>query len=90
LEPVWKFDVTRSWLGNTKSEAERKQKENDSTNYEFELECLNPRVLMCSDKHDSFYVMCSMLLKMSDFVGHNSFRWDPVQKITSISDVECF
>ena len=80
-DPVWKFDITRSWLGESKSEAEHKQKANESTNYELELECLNPTALMCLDKHDSFYVMCSMLLKMSDLLNSQvSFRWDPIQQ----------
>ena len=88
-EPVWKFDVTRSWLGNTKSEAEMKQKEGDLTNYEVELECLNPRLLMCAEKYDSFYVMCSMLLKMRDFINYHDFKWEPIPKIL-INNIDSF
>jgi hypothetical protein len=79
-EPLWKFDITRSWTGNTKTEAEQKQKRGDTT-YEVELECLNPRALMISVQHDSFYVMCSMLLKVRDLIiyaGCPDFKWSPI------------
>lgn len=79
-DPIWKFDVTRSWTGYSKTDAEHKQRKNESTVYEIELECLNPITLMkCSEKHNSFYVMCSMLLKMADLLNSpTSFRWDPI------------
>lgn len=92
-EPIWKFDITRSWTGHSKSEAEMKQK-NGETNYEIELECLNPRAAMVSPKHDSFYVMTSLLLKMKDFIlytdGSEDFRWQPLNKTFQSTEVGCF
>jgi hypothetical protein len=77
-DPIWRFDITRSWLGNTKSEAEMKQKNGDTT-YELELECLNPKAVMVSPKHDAFYVSCSMLLKMRDLIMCDTFKWEPIK-----------
>jgi hypothetical protein len=79
-EPLWRFDVTYSWAGGSKSEAELKQRAKDTT-YELELECLNPKaVMMMSPKHDTFYVLCSMLLKLKDFVAPGTqparFKWE--------------
>jgi hypothetical protein len=92
-EPLWKFDVTRSWNGASRTEAELKQKNGDII-YELELECLNPRGLMVSPQHDSFYVACSMLLKMKDFLTHagsTEFKWEPIQRPpVSTHDVQCF
>ena len=90
--PVWKFDITRSWTGKTKTEAEKKQKNGDTV-FEIELECLNPKALMVSPKHDSFYVACSMLLKMTDLVvlvNGPKFKWEPVIRPTMAPDVSCF
>ena len=80
-EPIWRFDITRSWSGNSRTEAELK-KISEQTNYEMELECLNPQSLMVSPSHDSVYVICSLLLKMKDFVTNpknDDFKWVPVQ-----------
>lgn len=93
-EPLWRFDITRSWDGVSRSDAEMKQR-NGNTTFEVELECLNPRALMVSPKHDTFYVACSMLLKMKDFLSSattcaSDFKWDPIQKPAAMSDVECF
>jgi hypothetical protein len=91
-DPLWRFDITRSWSGLSRSEAEIKQKNSDTT-FEVELECLNPRALMVSAKHDSFYVACSMMLKMKDFLTYSSqsdFKWEPIQRPPPSRDVECF
>jgi hypothetical protein len=97
--PLWKFDITRSWTAATRSDAEMKQK-NGETTFEFELECLNPRALMLSPKHDSWYVACSLLMKMRDFMifannshskstnanespSFNDFKWEPVRGFSS-------
>jgi len=39
-KPLWSFDVTQSWSGKTRSEAEQKQK-TQTPQYEFEIECLD-------------------------------------------------
>ena len=92
-EPLWRFDITRSWDGVSRTEAETKQR-NGNTAFEVELECLNPRALMVSPKHDTFYVACSMLLKMKDFLSSvttvGDFKWDPIQKPSTVPDIECF
>ena len=89
--PMWKFDITRSWTAANRSDAEMKQK-NGETIYEIELECLNPQALMVSQKHDSWYVACSLLMKMRDFMTYANntqdkeksalfdFKWEPIQK----------
>jgi hypothetical protein len=94
--PIWSLDLTRSWTGKTKSEAEHKQKAGTTT-YELEIECLNPKALMITPKHDHFYVACSLLLKMKDFIyifqGTEGFKWDPIQKqLTATQEqvVACF
>ena len=88
--PLWKFDITRSWTAANRSDAEMKQK-NGETIYEIELECLNPRALMVSPKHDCWYVACSLLMKMRDFITYANnvqiedlsnqslldFKWEP-------------
>lgn len=90
-EPLWRFDITRSWNGASRSEAELKQRSGD-TIFEVELECLNPKALMVSPKHDTVYVACSMLLKMKDFLSSaDEFKWEPIQRNSSgAQDVECF
>lgn len=92
IDPIWRFDITRSWTGYSRTDAELKQRKGETT-YEFELECLNPRALMVTPKHDSFYVACSMLLKMKDFMDTTEkldFKWEPIQRIPQTFDVACF
>lgn len=95
-EPLWRFDVTRVWHGNTRTEAEQNQR-NGTTVYEIELELLNPQLLRISPSHDSYYAMCSLLLKMYDFIacvnGVDKFKWEPVispSQIQSMEDANCF
>jgi hypothetical protein len=77
--PIWKFDLTRCWYGTSKSEAEQNQKENYHTNYEIELECMDPHVLMSSETYDSVYVMTSMMLKISDLFENPHIRWEKIK-----------
>lgn len=93
-QPLWRFDITRSWSGNTKTQAELSQKMGNTT-YEVELECLDPHALMVSPQHDAFYVSCSMLLKMKDFLsydGSENFKWQPIEcsPALSLQFTECF
>lgn len=95
--PLWKFDITRSWTAANRTDAEMKQK-NGETTYELELECLNPRALMLLPKHDSWYVACSLLMKMRDFMIYandsisdesgthplTDFKWEPVRVLTHL------
>ena len=91
--PLWKFDITRSWTAATRSDAEMKQK-NGETTFELELECLNPRALMLTPKHNSWYVACSLLMKMRDFIifanqsslnesTFHDFKWEPIRGFSS-------
>jgi len=89
-EPLWRFDITRSWCGPDRSQAEWKQRQNDTT-YEVELECLNPRALMVTPQHDAFYVACSMLLKMKDLISSDvEFKWEPLGRPVAAPPVSCF
>lgn len=95
-KPIWRFDLTKSWSAPTKTQAEIKQRTEDPV-FEIELECINPMALMTSPKHDAFYVACSMLLKMKDFItflsNGETFKWSPAADYTNASlqsTVTCF
>jgi len=78
--PVWSIDFTRSWSGNTRSEAEIKQK-SEAPIYEIEVECLNPYAYMNLPQRNIEYLGLSLMMKMLDFVGPNSathFFWKPL------------
>jgi len=62
--PLWCYDLTRSWAGATKAEAEEKQKKGLTT-YEIELECLNVAAYMQYHRQDEIFAATSMLLKMT-------------------------
>lgn len=78
-KPVFRYDITRSWTGNSFSEAEQRQRKKE-TIYEFEIECLNLDEYMASSpSHDAYYVALSLVLKMADFIGErDQFAWRPV------------
>jgi hypothetical protein len=61
-DPVWSFDITRSWSGKTRAEAEKNQQQ-DRTTYEIEVECLNPIRYQQKAKQDENYTATSLLLK---------------------------
>ena len=76
--PIWSIDFTESWNGNTRTEAEMKQK-SGQTVYEIEVECLDPFTYMTDSKRDVYYLATSLMLKMRDFVGvDKAFHWDPL------------
>lgn len=61
-DPLWVFDMTRSWSGKTKTEVEQAQKM-DKTIYEIECEALNPVKYFNLAKQDELYASASLLLK---------------------------
>jgi len=65
-EPIWVFDMTLSWSGNTKSDAERKQY-STSPVYEIECECLSPIAYRLHKQEKRGFVARSLLLKLLDF-----------------------
>jgi hypothetical protein len=65
-ESVWVFDISLTWSGNTKEEAELSQR-NDLPTYEIECECLSPTGYRVQNGQTGEYVMRSLLLKMLDF-----------------------
>ena len=70
-KPMWSFDFTMSWIGSSKSDAESNQKSIPPT-CEIECECIEPFDYLSIVHHDDYYVACSILLKMADFLGSNS------------------
>lgn len=95
-KPIWRFDLTKSWAATTKTQAEMKQK-NEEPTFELELECLDPSALMTSPTRDSFYVACSLLLKVKDFItyvtqGNDMFKWIPAipKQSSEPANVRCF
>lgn len=81
LQPTWQFDVTLSWSGKTKTEAEAKQ-QSEPPVCEVECELLNPRHVLIENGKDDQYVAASLLCKMSDFVDHKyaPYMWTVVQR----------
>lgn len=81
LRPTWQFDVTFSWSGTNKTEAERQQKMHPPV-CEFECELVNPRYVLLETGKDDMYVASSLLLKMADFIPISSpqYRWQPVHR----------
>ncbi len=78
--PIWSLDFTKSWSGPSRSEAELKQRQNQTV-YEIEVECLDPHAYMNDPRRDQFYLATSLLLKMRDFLGAEApFHWEPVNR----------
>ena len=84
-EPLWVYDLTRSWSGSTKEEAENKQK-NDETQYEIECECLDAVRYMADvdpqfSRQDESYVATSLLLKMARMfdVEQSKYEMEPMR-----------
>lgn len=64
-KPVWRFDMTMSWCGDTKSDAEKTQR-NEAPIYEIECECLAPTAYRLHKHEQEKYVAKSLLLKLLD------------------------
>ena len=62
----WRFDLTKTWSGATRIEAE--QKMNSEPIYEVEVECIDPKSYLSQDYHTDQYVATSILVKLLDFV----------------------
>lgn len=77
--PIWAYDLTRSWSGKTRAEAEQRQKQDDTV-YEIELECLAPEAYMAGNAQDSVFLATSMLIKMTQVFETLDFSLEPAQK----------
>lgn len=64
-EPIWVFDMTLSWSGNSKSETEKKQY-SEAPVYEIECECLSPFAYRLQKQERRVFVANSILLKLLD------------------------
>lgn len=67
-EAVWRFDLTVAWEGETKSEAEQKQRM-EPGRFEIECEMVDPAAYLSAESHDDLYVATSLLLKIRDLLG---------------------
>jgi hypothetical protein len=65
-DPVWVYDLTLTWQGETKEEAEYNQKECEPI-CEVEVECLSPGAYRQHNQEDYKFVAKSLLLKILDF-----------------------
>ena len=61
--PTWRIDFGIVWSGDTKLEAETRQREYHVSQYTAELELLDPAYVV---QHDDAYVACSLAMKVSD------------------------
>lgn len=70
--PDWQYELSLSWSGPTKSEAERKQREDGcAPSYEIEVELVSREyVVRKTDEH----IAASLILKLSDFLPPGSER----------------
>lgn len=71
-------DFTKSWSGQTRSEAEQNQKMH-KTFFELEIECLDPRKYFERPGSSYTSLVASLFLKMSDFIPLelNEYLWEP-------------
>lgn len=65
-EAMWVFDLTLSWHGDTKSEAENNQR-SSVPKYEIECECLSPLAYRLHKQESKSFVAKSLILKLLDF-----------------------
>ena len=65
---TWSFDFSLTWQGKNKTEAERKQQEEDPI-FEIEIELINKEYL---HKHDDEWMAASFLLKALDFIPNGN------------------
>ena len=79
LNKYWRYDITRSWSGKTKAEAEQKQKgdakrkggKDPHVVNEIEIEMTNAEEYLNMENHDNKHVGLSILLKARDIVYVN-------------------
>ena len=62
----WRYDLTKAWQAKTRDEMEQQQMHDPVC--EFEIECCNPRELICRPYHNDEYIATSLLLKAMDFL----------------------
>lgn len=68
VDGIWAFDFSVSWSGTTKTEAERKQANNDPI-FEIECELINPTEALAI--YDDSRIATSLLLKMQQLLPHH-------------------
>lgn len=64
------FDATIVYTGATKSDAERKQKNNEDPSFEIEVECLAPTAYLNMCANEGSCLALSLLAKLLDFASH--------------------
>jgi hypothetical protein len=64
---VFSFDVSVVYSGKTKSEAERKQSQQQGPCFEVEVECLQPQEYLKSSGGEDIMLALSLILKCQDF-----------------------
>ena len=62
----WRYDLTKAWQAKTREEMEKRQMHEPVC--EFEIECCQPREMICRPYHNDEYIATSMLLKAMDFL----------------------
>lgn len=65
-EPIWVFDMTLTWAGDSKSSAESNQYTNTPI-YEIECECLSPIAYRLHKHEKKSFVAHSLIMKLLDF-----------------------
>lgn len=75
-KPIWRFDFTMVWAGESKSKAEENQKKIPP---EFHIECELVEPFKYFGKKDDFYIASSLLLKMTDFYNGDSGEYSFVK-----------
>lgn len=73
--PTWRIDLGIVWSGDTKFEAETKQRQYQASQYTVELEMLDPSYVI---HHDDAYVACSLAMKVGDLLEHEA-HFTPVR-----------
>lgn len=83
---AWAFDLSMTWSGKTRSDAETSQMSDEPT-YEIECELINPTDLLRnkSDKH----IAASILLKMLDFMPSDTRMTPKVASEESLQGSTC-
>lgn len=65
VSPFWRFDFTMAWTGTTSIEADRKQASGD-TEFEVEVECMNPQRYLAETNTSASYLISSLMLKVKE------------------------
>ena len=76
-EPMFVFDLTRTWAGITRTDAEEAQRVYEPC-HEVEVECVDPQKYLAGSENESAALALSLIVKLHDFVS----ALNPGQSIT--------